>query len=171
MYLQRYEAAEGKLITARNAPKSTRVRNDGVWCSDPSREILELIFHAINAYMALVRGILNLQACAGINGIKTPPHICLAMNWGAARKIMAEKAKLWSGFAAFIRNERLLPEIVCLGASGRVTAQPEHALGLRVVRMNPTNGRPEVVSTIHIEQGVQPPADANYEEPHDSTDS
>ncbi|KAH8089031.1 hypothetical protein HD553DRAFT_333647 [Filobasidium floriforme] len=170
MYLKSYEAAEGKLITARNAPKSTRVRNDGVWCSDPSQDTWDLISRAMHAYMALVHGILNLQACAGINGIKTLPHICLAINWGAAQKIMAEKAKLWSGFAALIRNERLLPEIVRLGASGRVKAQPEHALGLRFVRMSPTNGQPEVISTIHIEQDVQASADANHEEPHDPTD-
>jgi hypothetical protein len=169
-HLQRYEAAEEELINARNAPKSTRVRNDGVWCSDPSRETLELIFHAINAYTALVRGVLELQACGGRNGNKPPPQICLAINWGADQKIMADKAKLWTGFAALIRKERLLPEFARLGASGRVAAQPEHALGLRFVRMNPTNGRPEIFSTLSIEQGVRAPADANYEEQHNPTD-
>lgn len=170
--LQKYEAAEKELITAPNTPMGVSVRNDGGRGTGISEATMKLMWNAINAYTGLAGAILAVRVCGGQPCLNIIRHkSCLSIGSEAFQEIMLDKAKLWTGYAEYIRRARLLPNCALMGASNAVQADPKDPLGIRYIRKNPTNGKLEAVSTMPAKQHDRGFAASNHGEPYDPTDS
>jgi hypothetical protein len=169
--LQKYEAAEKELIAAPNTPMGVSVRNDGGWGTGISEATMKLMWNAINAYTGLAGAILAVRVCGGQPCLNIIRHkSCLAIGSEAFQEIMLDKAKLWTGYAEYIRRARLLPNCALMGASNAVQADPKDPLGIRYIRKNPTNGKLEAVSTMPAKQHDRDFAAPTHGEQHDSTE-